>query len=375
MNIVFITTASFPYGAATSSRTRNLVKLFKYVGHNVHVISDVLNESSKPFDDCTYEAVKYKRGVSIGEQVLESLVNYNKDNRIDIVCMNAKSDRFWIITDYCKKNNIKVVIESCEWYDYTNFKKGKEDDEFKQNEKMIKEGFKIVDGFISISRLLDNHNNSIGRNSVRIPTILDSEEIKCLNTTSNNQYIQLVYTGRPGKSKEILKPIILSIIHNKKIYENIHLDVYGVNFIQLMRNLNYNIFLWKNARKYVKIHGQVDQISIKEIIMKADFQIFVRPNRKSSNAGFPTKLGESMMAGTPVIANDTGDIGLYLKDKHNGYIIDGVTEKDVTSVLIQVLKLNTREKKLMRENARKDAEEYFDYRNYEFEIRKLIANL
>lgn len=72
---------------------------------------------------------------------------------------------------------------------------------------------------------------------------------------------------------------------------------------------------------------------------EADFSIFVRPDRRSSHAGFPTKLAESLAAGTPVITNNTGDIGLYLKDGENGFLLKDGTQKSVKDVLDKLIQI------------------------------------
>lgn len=375
MNIVFITVVSFPYGGASSSRTRNLVKLLTSCGNTVHVISDFASNEQIDVENCTYEAVPQGiTNLSKAELSLKALKEYCKQCPVDVVGMNAKCDRFWLISQYCSENGIKLIIENCEWYDSSNFKHGEKDPEYVQNQKMIEEGFKQADGFISISRLLDEHNSHFGRYSVRIPTILDSEEVE-YSTITQNERIKLIYTGRAGKSKEFLKPIIDALVRDKLLKEKMQFDIYGLNLFQLLRNINYDILLFFRARKLIHIHGNVEQVRMPEIIRKSDFQIFVRPNRRSSNAGFPTKLGESMMVGTPVIANDTGDICLYLRDGENGFVINGTGRKDVQTTLRRVIDLKSTERQNMRKKARLCAEQNFDYRKYQKHILDLLQNL
>ena len=105
---------------------------------------------------------------------------------------------------------------------------------------------------------------------------------------------------------------------------------------------------------------------------KADYSIFIRPRRRSSDAGFPTKLAESMAVGTPVITNDTGDVGLYIKDGENGYLLSEGTADELTAVLKEILKEGAYLRRLQRRNARRTAEQVFDYRGYRETMTKFI---
>lgn len=101
----------------------------------------------------------------------------------------------------------------------------------------------------------------------------------------------------------------------------------------------------------------------------------IRPNRESSNAGFPTKLAESMAVGTPVFANKTGDIGVYVEDNINGLIADSDSEQDILKTLRRALKMSTDELEMMRMSARKVAIESFDYRGYESKLNQFVLDV
>ena len=71
-----------------------------------------------------------------------------------------------------------------------------------------------------------------------------------------------------------------------------------------------------------------------------------------------------MAAGTPVITNLTGDIGLYLKDNSNGFIVNKDIIYSLENIFTKIININKEDKSKMRENARQTAEKYYDYRNY-----------
>ena len=48
--------------------------------------------------------------------------------------------------------------------------------------------------------------------------------------------------------------------------------------------------------------------------------VLARPDNKQSEAGFPTKLGEYLATGKPVVVTRVGEIPEYLKDQENAFI-------------------------------------------------------
>ena len=70
-----------------------------------------------------------------------------------------------------------------------------------------------------------------------------------------------------------------------------------------------------------------------------------------------------MAAGTPVIANNTGDIGLYLQDGINGFLLKDGTQQSVKEVLDRIVE-HREEFSAMRQNARQTVQKHFNYTEY-----------
>lgn len=379
MKVVFLVGFSFPYGEASSVRAFNICKLLNSAGIDVHVIADFVSEYRGQVGKfCTYEWCLdkqpsiFKRGLRAKESLIR-LKKYCDNFKVDAILSNAKSDRFFELEKFCKNRKIDLFIENCEWYDISSYKLGRLDYRFYKNERMLKEGFKKVNGFISISRLLNNYNSSLGKLSVRIPTILDVKEVEYSLSLNKKQEekINIIYAGSPGKSKELLRPIIEILKVTEEFRKKIIFHIYGPNKKLVLKNIQDKSLL-DDMDECVKIYGYTPQEKMQEIIKNADFLIFIRPNRKSSHAGFPTKFGESMSVGTPVISNRTGDIDLYLKSDYNGYILNELNTETLKDIFYKILKLDKEKYNNLRKNARLTAENYFDYKKYLKEIKRLF---
>ena len=149
--------------------------------------------------------------------------------------------------------------------------------------------------------------------------------------------------------------------------------IYGPSREKVIENIGGNFEKLIQAGDSVVIHGYVPQQNMEKIQREADYMLFIRPHRRSSDAGFPTKLGESMSVGTPVISNNTGDISMYLRNGENGFIMNSGNETDVRTVLEKIQNLPKQKYYEMRIRAREMAEKSFDYRVYQDAFKTIFS--
>ena len=98
-------------------------------------------------------------------------------------------------------------------------------------------------------------------------------------------------------------------------------------------------------------------------IMNSDFTILLRDSKVSTNAGFPTKVSESLALGVPVLSNLTSDLGSYIIDGKNGFLLKDPSEtKQNLEILKRVLLLDFSQINEMKMTAIEDCA--FDYRKY-----------
>lgn len=374
MKVLAVTDLTFPYGSAMSSRIKSFCTLFKELGYEPHIIAGKTDDKNIEFgkeyidSSFSYEIVKTNRSEKIqsfigNENLLKRVDEYLNQTKVAFVFFNSLGDLFNEMIKICKKHKVKTILEQCEWYDASGFRFNKVDYRYIRFNKNIKNNYKKANGIISISRLLNDYYLSIGANSIKIPSIFDVENNKC-NLLLNNSKIKLIYAGSTGKSKELLAPIFKSLSLSR--YSNIELNIYGMSKEKIQDNIDCKI------PDNVIVHGRVPYEELEDALLNSNYQIFIKPKRKSSNAQFPTKLAESMAFGTPVIANNTGDISLYLKDGENGFICD---ENNLNATFDRILDISDNDYNLLRKAARETALDYFDYRRYKDDVAKLIESL
>lgn len=375
-NALILINSCFPFGAAISSRVLNFARLVHNMGYSVHVISEYGgNQTDSSGKICSFESISYQVIIDrkpnsfdsfFGSQIfIQETTNYIKKNNVDFVYMTSLTEMYRKLQHVFKKYKVKYFVDQCEWMNVSSYRFGYFDPRYLQVCFLRKKAFFHPSGIISISRLLDNFYKEKGVRSIRIPTILDVQHISfALNRFQNTKAIQISFIGSLGSRKELLKPIIDALSSNEAFQKGLFFNIYGPTKKQIEKNIGCDIMLLDKIESCVKIHGHVPQNQISDIYLQSDFLIFIRPKRRSSDAGFPTKLAESMASGTPVITNDTGDIALYLKSSVNGFLLPNNSMEAVSECFEKLLSMKEDEYENMRKAARKTAEDYFDYKVY-----------
>ena len=374
-NALILINSSFPYGTAISSRVLNFARLLHFIGYSVHVISEYrANQEDIPgqiynFENITYQIIVGRKSKSLDSFVgypdfIRETNHYLEKNPVDFVYMTSLTEMYTRIYHVLNKHKVKFFVDQCEWMNVSTYKFGYLDPRFLQVCFLRSRGFLKPSGIISISTLLDEYYKNKGIKSIRIPTILDVAHINCLLDKRNDNVMHISFIGSLGGKKELLQPVIQALRKNNYFHNRIVFDIYGPTLSQIEKNAEVTASELDNESFCVKVHGHIPQEKVFDCYRKSSFLIFIRPARKSSNAGFPTKLAESMSCGTPVITNNTGDVALYLKDGMNGFLLKDNTSESISECFNRILKLNEQDYSNLRFNARKTAENSFDYRNY-----------
>ena len=105
--------------------------------------------------------------------------------------------------------------------------------------------------------------------------------------------------------------------------------------------------------------GVKPAIEIPRLLINAVVLALARPDSLQAKNGFPTKLGEYLSTGNPVVVTKVGDIPLFLKDKDSALLVDADNIVEFANQLCWVLD-NPKEAERIGANGRKVALRYFD---------------
>jgi len=378
MNIVLVSYNRFPNGDAGAVRDYMFGKMLKTNGHNIFYIG---MGSSNTYKQLCYEGFNYtslKLSNANKIQKIKNYINYSKRlkkylegylsiHRIDILwIVSLPLNAVLMLKLFARKNDIKLIHDSVEWYSPEQFKLGRMSPEYIikniNNRFLINKDFAVV----AISKYLETYYKNKNIKTIRIPIVLDKDDIQFVKSINYNKLI-ILYAGSPGK-KDYLYLMLngLSLLSSEQL-NKIEFRIIGVDENQVNKMFTYSKERLDKIRKCLNILGRRQRKDVIENLSQVDYTVLLRsPEQRYAKAGFPTKVVESLATGTPVILNLTSDLADYIIDKENGIIIEECSALSFKNAIIKAYHIKYIEKTLeiMQNNARDTFNRYFDYRLY-----------
>ena len=355
MNILYVGGFLLPNKNAAAQRVVSIAKALRDLGHNVIFLNapkDTVEEGWKEYFG--FECYEYKR-----EKMYKYLTSIDKitslieeKNVSAVIAYNHPAIALKKLAKYCRKNNVKCYADATEWYVAQGNPVFKIIKNYDSNLRMKKIHFKM-DGVIAISKYLyEYYKDRV--NTIQIPPLVDIEEEKWSSSEKiSNEITKFVYAGSPDSQKERLD-LLVDFVNKSAINHNIHLDIVGITLEQYE-----SIYGIKYEGNSVTFHGRVPHDKVLSFIKEANWSIVIRDNNLVVKAGFPTKVPESISAGTPIIANRFSNIDDYLNET-NSILIDDISELANAIERAIVLKLNVKK-------------DIFDYRKYLHEFEGFMS--
>jgi len=388
MKILLFSDIGLPYSCALATRVMNFAKLFKNLGHDIELLG-VCYSKDKPlsgsYDGIDFEMLKaasfngikaFKRINQLNKDIENFLEERSKTESYDVILLsNVYYDFSKVFMKYSKKYGAKLVVNAVEWYEKNNaqFRGALGKINYIKNRIALKRIHVKMGNIVAISSLLDNYYKERNCNTVTIPTIIDLKEYETVNSVQkdNDGILHIAYAGDPGKKDYVVNAMYALELLSDEERKRIKLDFYGTTYEKLYANGLSREYIEKYKDSII-CHGRIPYEQVKERIAEADFTVLLRPQMRYANAGFPTKVGESMACGTPVICNITSDLGKYVVDGVTGFVCENETKEACAKAFRRALSLNREQIKQMREDALKMAQESFNYEAYTLSVRDFL---
>lgn len=378
MKIIYTGAFRFPNKDAASQRVLNNGKLLRDLGHDVIFFGWESAEKDLNDDDKFYQGFPYKSMDELDQQSLnifdkifkfinkgsKTLYKIKETKSVDLIIVYNSNYLFLRkIQKYCKKKNIKVVVDCTEWYESSHLPGGKYGLASLDNYYRMVRANVLIKNIIVISSYLNNFYENRKCLTLLLPPLVDLNDEKWnvsrCNLVSFDKEINIIYAGDPG-NKDLLDGVIEAIgIVNKSPGKKINFNILGLSTDQLLKVLNFNIL-----PKNVKCLGRVKMEQVPKIYSKSHFSILIRHNKRYAHAGFSTKFVESSISGIPVIANNTSDICNYLENKKSGFLLDNCTVTEIVHVLEIIKNMTIGEYNNMSNLTRENSRKFFSYKNY-----------
>lgn len=373
--LLIVSYDKYPNGNAGAVRQHAFAKLYQECGFDVVVVG---MGDSTDFTVKEYDGVKYTSFRRMPNNTINKALNWFLYGRrlrkfirtcgfefTDVLFVNTyfSSVLAWI-KRYCRKRGIGLFHDSVEWYSPEEFKLKKCDIAYVKNNRLntkeIDKSFKVI----AISRYLFDHYRSRGIDAIRIPVIMDSKSISYEKNTRGDKLI-VSYAGRIGKKDYIGNIIRAFLLLSDDEKAKIELRLMGANIDEASQITGISKDDLERNRDVIHCMGRVPRSVVLQNLQETDFTVLIRGSSlRYARAGFPTKVVESLMSGTPVICNLSSDLDEYLIDGENAVIVKDMDIQSVAQALRSALEIPFEKRKEMQARARKTAEEFFDYRRY-----------
>ena len=199
-----------------------------------------------------------------------------------------------------------------------------------------------------------------------INMVVDAKRFDSVFNTAKENYI--AYCGTASNNKDGVDQLIkaFSIFH--KFYPQFKLYIFGNTPSRKQANNNYELAERLGLKEHVIFTGMVPAERIPELLSGAYALALDRPDNIQAKYGFPTKLGEYLLTGRPVVVTKVGDIPCFLTDKKSALLAQPNNPSDFAAQLIWVCE-HPEEAERIGANGRNVALEHF---NSDIEAMKLL---
>jgi len=273
---------------------------------------------------------------------------------------------------FCHHYKIPLIVDVVEWFQPAHLPGGFLGP-FHLNIELAMRWYHVrARNIIPISRCLEDYYCRRGCRTIRIPPTLDVQTTFArLDVNSGAGPLILAYTGLPGK-KDLLNNVVEALLQIDPEGHHVRLVVAGPRPEELLRLAALKRLKATVLPGCVNALGYVTHERALNVVREADFTVLLRPPLRYAQAGFPTKVPESLAVGTPVICNITSDLGDYIKDGREGLICRNESVAACVEAIERALRLKPDQKESMRQAARSQAERSFDFRNYSEALDRFI---
>lgn len=347
MNITILTTDPFPIGMATTNRILSLTKGLALLQNNVKIL--ILRPTENPLRIINkmsygiYDGISYiyTSGNTIWPSTLTKKIYYStkgifrayyfirkerKKSKIDKDILVSCFDSFMknmLFCSYARIFSIKFIRLVDEYPPVLIGQKNKTMLNVYLQTKLI---HKLFDAIIVMTKnLYDYYQPRIRKKSkiAIIPMTVETDRFVLQGFKKTDKINYIAYCGNLGLNNKDGVPILIQAFGRVcENYPGIKLYLIGdtgdrnSNEFDKIKNLIYSL----NLEKEIVLTGRVHRDKIPHYLLNAYALALARPNNLQAHGGFPTKLGEYLATGNPVIVTAVGEIPDYLEDGVNAFI-------------------------------------------------------
>ena len=206
-----------------------------------------------------------------------------------------------------------------------------------------------------------------------IPMTVQPERFENILEESPFQKPYFAYAGYLGDDKDGVNILLKAFSIVAKEYKNVLLVLIGYSNNQVHHDNLIQLAKENNIVNKVIFTGRIHRDEIPLYFCNATGLVLSRPDNLQAKGGFPTKLGEYLATGKPVVVTKVGEIPHYLKDNYNAFLAEPDSIESFASKMIELLS-NPDKAKQIGQRGKWLSEEVFNYKVQAKRILEILNN-
>lgn len=371
MKILMVVWNFYPNTAYTN-HTKATVRGMRECGCGVDVLSikPLLREDS----DCINgQKVTSKSMISTTLGMLSDYLLLKKSiKNYDVVYCTVSDNRIINTAMYeAQRHGLPIVHERTEMPDIFY-------DDTPKSQRALKSYLNKVSAFdkiFTISNPIRDYfiENGVPAEKIHIyPMIVDPNRFDGIHK-QKKAYRYVAYCGNLSNSKDGVADLIEAYGRSKS-KNTYKLMLIGTKPSGDEKNLYDGLIMKYGLEDKIVFRGQVSRDEMPQILTDADVLLLCRPDNRQALGGFPTKLGEYLSTGNPVLVTRVGDIDKYIVDSENGYLAKPNDPKDFSEKLDYIIS-NYDKALTVGERGKELAYDAFNYRVQTQKVVNIIDTL
>lgn len=367
--IFICTTVKFPRGGAGANYIEYLALALKQVGYDVYIlgINNKAKEQEQEYQGLQF--VPFAYGKSKGKKIFDyyflgkRVVMYLADKGLgknDYVIFYTKNPFYMTsILSLMKKVNCTGGTCVVEWHQAFQYKWNGLNLEYRFYRRCFDKYYLETGNIIAISELLQKEYTKRGCNAICIPIMANTKDYEYIR--SEHELKEILISGMEDKKDD---PYVMLHSFGQLTEEelmHIHINITGTS----QKNFEkYADGIDENVKSRVTVHDWMNYEELIELYHTVDFLLIARRDNIVTQANFPSKVPEGLTFGIVPIVTRVGDYTSKYLDSTNSIIFENCTCEECATALKKAIGMSDDEYRVLSNNARKLAEEKFDYENW-----------
>lgn len=392
MRVAYIGNFPFPGATAATHRVRGVARALTFAGHKVTILP--LLEGAATVDtefhvDASIARLAVADSVGNAASILlggGKAVSWLKARRLDFDVAVVYGTPAALLARYFwwahaqRTAPLPVVLDVVEWYEYSSRPGGRFGPFAAEHAMAMNILAPRASSAICISTYLARHLRSHGCAAEVVPPMFSSMQNGRESAQLSPRQVHIGYAGSPAAKDGLglVNLIAATAALPEGLRSRVQIQIAGLNEAEgqaLLRRYDYGSDL--RGLDNVHWYGRLPSGDAQGLVAACDYTYLQRPRARYAMAGFPTKVVESLVLGTPVIVNATSDLAAYVDDGRNGVWLDqpgldGATRPAVSAALLRILAPGFR-LALNRKQIGLQSSEVFHPRSYAEKLDSLLT--